>query len=175
MNYNDKLHNCNTLLAKLLTRSLIQSCRHVGSGAVLNDTSNAKDIDFICKVKSFKDFEKDLELPEFSKLANVLKKEINSDYEIRLPIMSYRLTMNDTDLNLIIIESETFYEAYKLATEIQIQYALNITDKEERINFHQTFIKHYYNSHKTDNEINYFPGMGEAKDIFSEKSLEDLV
>lgn len=163
VDFESNLKQCQSFIAKLRHKNLILDFEHVGSSAVLNNYSDSKDIDFICRVESFAKFESDLKLPEFAKLKSSLTKEIDSEYGDKLPLNSYRLITNEFELNIIIVESVTFYLAYIAATMIQKDYQLNIVNKAERINFHQTFVKYYYNSHKTESELNYFPEITDAR------------
>lgn len=153
----NSIRDCEEFLQKLCTAGLIKHFYHVGSSAVLKDISKSKDLDFICLVESFSRFEQDLSKPEFEKLNEKLNPEIHGEYAGNLPLNSYRINASSIDVNLIIIESFTFFQAYKCATEVQQVYNLNITDKKERIKFHHLFVEHYYNNYKTESDPNYFP------------------
>lgn len=158
--FNNILHECHIFLSKLIEKDLIIKCVHVGATAVLHDNSEFNDIDFICLVSSFANFHDRLKTnEEFTKLNDNMKPDLESDYGNLLPLESYKLTTKNCILNLIIIESETYYEAFKAATIAQREFNLNIVDKNDRIQFHEIFVKYYYKNHKKQNEIDYFPSI----------------
>lgn len=178
MQFVDKLTQYKMFLTKLIDKHLIIDYYHVGSTAVLSDKSLCKDIDFICLVESFKKFKDDLETKtEFNKLKDILHKDVE-DYGDLLPLISYRINSKESDLelNLILIENNSFYATYKEITDIQNHYKLNIVDKTDRINFHQIFVKYYYNSIKRALDPDFFAEIREyKKDIENEFSLDDIL
>lgn len=176
--FNNILHECHTFLSKLIEKDLIIKYNHVGATAVLHDNSEFNDIDFICLVSSFANFHARLKTnEEFTKLNDNMIPDLESDYGDLLPLTSYKLTTKNCILNLIIIESETYYEAFNAATIVQREFNLNIVDKNDRVQFHEIFVKYYYKNHMKQNEIDYFPSITSNVTIVNndKTSLEEII